>query len=122
MARTKKSSSHYDVAVTRLASIKSISPTLDLGNGLTVSTYEAAVLDFRQKLDEYNMSLSEADSKLNIVNETEKKLRDLSERMLTGVASKFGKESDEYEKAGGTRKSEKRRIFKSDAGKLNKAA
>lgn len=122
MARTKKQSSHYDVAVTRLASIKSISPTLDLGNGLTVSTYEAAVLDFRQKLDEYNMSLSEADSKLNTVNETEKKLRDMSERMLTGVASKFGKDSDEYEMAGGSRKSDRKPQRNATATKLNKAA
>jgi hypothetical protein len=40
------------------------------------------------------MSFSEADSKLNKVNETEKKLRDMSERKLTVVASKFGKHSD----------------------------
>ncbi|MFM8913653.1 MAG: hypothetical protein ACKOE6_12180 [Flammeovirgaceae bacterium] len=122
MSRKKKSNSHYNVAVTRLASIKSISPGLDLGNGLSAATYEAAVLDFRQNLDDYNMSLSVVDSKQHIVDETEKKLRDMSERMLTGVASKFGKNSDEYEKAGGTRKSEKRRPLKADAAKLNKAA
>ncbi|MFM8850226.1 MAG: hypothetical protein ACKOE5_07510 [Cytophagales bacterium] len=87
-----------------------------------MATYEAAVLDFRQRLDEYNMALSEADSKQNTASEAEKKLRDMSERMLMGVASKFGKDSDEYEKAGGTRKSEKRKPLKNDAGKLNKAA
>ena len=36
-------------------------------------------------------------------------LADLSERMLAGVASQFGRDSDAYEKAGGTRKSDRRR-------------
>jgi hypothetical protein len=29
--------------------------------------------------------------------------------MLTGVAAKFGKDSEQYQKAGGTKKSERRR-------------
>lgn len=117
IARTKKSSSHYDVAANRLAGLKSISTTLDLGNGLTVQTYEASVLDFRQKLDEYNTSLSMADSKLNIVQDAERKLRDMTERMLAGVASMYGKDSDEYEKAGGVRKSDRKKITKSSLPK-----
>lgn len=112
MGRVKKSASHYDVAVTRQAGMKSISLTLDLGNGLTVAAYETAIIDFRQKLDEYNTSLSEADSRLNTVKETEKKLRDLSERMINGVASKYGKDSDEYEMAGGVRKSDRKKIVR----------
>ena len=43
---------------------------------------------------------------LNDVIKTELALKDLSERMLMGVGSKFGKDSDEYEMAGGVRKSE----------------
>jgi hypothetical protein len=34
---------------------------------------------------------------------------DLTERMLAGVGSKYGKDSTEYEKAGGVRKSERKR-------------
>jgi len=41
---------------------------------------------------------SKAGFKLDTINKTEKKLRDKSKRMLTGVVSKFGKNSDEYEK------------------------
>jgi hypothetical protein len=40
-------------------------------------------------------------------------LADMSERMLTGVASKYGKASDQYEMAGGARKGKtvaKRRV------------
>ena len=36
-------------------------------------------------------------------------MRDLNERALDGVASKYGKNSNEYEQAGGTRKSERKR-------------
>jgi hypothetical protein len=112
MARLKKSTSHYEVAVTRLAGLKSISPTVDLGNGLTAVAYEASINNLRQKLETYNTTLSVADSQRNSVQDAEKALRDLSERMLTGVASKHGKNSDEYEKAGGVRKSERKKPVK----------
>jgi hypothetical protein len=110
MARAKKTTSHYDVAVNRLSGMKSISASLDLGNGLTVQAYEAAVLDLRQRLDDYNITLSIADSKLNSIEDAELKLRDLSERMLNGVASHYGKNSDEYEKAGGVRKKDRKKF------------
>jgi len=109
MGRAKKTSANLDLAVTRLTNLKSISPTLDLGNGLTVPTYEAMVVDVRTKLDDYNMTLSLVDEKLNIVQAAEKKLGDLSVRMLSGVATKFTNDSNEYEKAGGVRKSERKK-------------
>jgi hypothetical protein len=43
------------------------------------------------------------------LKEKEKLLRAFSERMLTGVAAKFCKDSEQYQKAGGTKKSERRR-------------
>jgi len=43
------------------------------------------------------------------LKEKEKLLRAFSERMLTGVAAKFGKDSEQSQKAGGTKKSERRR-------------
>lgn len=39
----------------------------------------------------------------------EDRLKDLSERVLLGVATRYGKDSDEYEMAGGIRKSERKR-------------
>ncbi len=36
-------------------------------------------------------------------------MSDTSERMLAGVAAKYGRDSTEYEMAGGTKKSERRR-------------
>ena len=100
----KKLSSHYDDAVARLAGVKSIDENLDLGGGISAMSYETGVLDLRTKLDSYNTFLSLVDEKLSIVQVSEKNLKDLSERILAGVAARYGKHSDEYVKAGGTRK------------------
>jgi hypothetical protein len=65
----------------------------------------------------YNTTLSTADSQLNAVEDAEKVLRDMSERMLTGVATYYGKDSDEYEKAGGVRKRDRKKPVRSNATK-----
>jgi hypothetical protein len=104
MSRRKKISSHFDQAVVRCAAIKSIHSSLDLGNGLTVAVYEAALNDLRDKLNDYNTHLSLVDEKRSRVLESELFLKDLSDRMLSGVAAKYGRNSEEYTKAGGTRK------------------
>jgi uncharacterized protein YukE len=109
MARLKKVFSHYDQANTRLSALKSIDPALDLGSGLTVQHYETQVMALRNKLNAYNTMLSAVDQLSNEANALETALQDLSERMLLGVATKFGKNSNEYEMAGGTKKSERKK-------------
>ncbi len=109
MARLKSSSTVIEKAQTRLASLSSIDPALDLGSGLTLAAYRAAIQDAQAKLEAYNNLLSQADEALNTLNAAEKELRSLSERMLAGAAARFGKDSDEYEMAGGVRKSERKR-------------
>lgn len=113
MAFKKKSTSHYEKAVTRLAALRSIDNNMDLGNGLSIAVYDAAVTDLRNKIDAYNTYLSQVDEKRNLAEASEVTLRDLSERMLAGVASKFGKNSDEYEKAGGKKKSDRKKVVRS---------
>ena len=109
MARKKRTSPPIEKADERAAALTSISPTLDLGNGLTLVAYEAAIADGQTKLDAYNTLLSSVDDALNVLVAAEKGLLDLSDRMLGGVGSKYGKDSSQYEMAGGTRKSEKKR-------------
>jgi uncharacterized protein YukE len=92
-----------------MASLKSIDPTLDLGNGLTVESYQQSIDQVSKAMEAYNTQLSLADSLRSSIKEKEKLLRTFSERMLTGVAAKFGKDSEQYQKAGGTRTSERRR-------------
>lgn len=93
----------------RLSGLESISPALDLGNGLTVPNYSAAIVSAVSKLDSYNTLLSTVDAALNDVQAQEKILRELSERMREAVGSVYGHDSNEYEKAGGVRKSERKR-------------
>ncbi len=115
MSRAKKTSQILEIANTRLAGVKSIDAQLDLGNGLSVAEYQAAIEAVRVALEAYNTVLSLVDEKQNEVVAKEKRLRDLHERMLMGVAARHGKDSIEYEKAGGTRKSERRKKAKTTA-------
>jgi tRNA(Phe) wybutosine-synthesizing methylase Tyw3 len=112
MSRAKKTSKIVEEAGVRVAGIKSIDQDLDLGNGLTVKNYEKEIEETAKALEDYNTILSMADEKLNLYNQKEKSLMAFHERMLLGVAVKFGKDSNEYEKAGGTKKSDRKRSTK----------
>ena len=112
MARTKKNSKVIESAKVRLASVKSIDPNLDLGNGITVAKYETKTDETDSSLETYNTTLSLLDEQKNTFEVNEKDLNDYNERFLLGVGSKFGKDSMEYEKAGGTRKSERKKPSK----------
>lgn len=113
MARAKKTSKMIEDAKMRLAGLKSIDANLDLGNGITVKNYEKKISDTDTSLETYNTTLSLVDEQKNIFETNEKDLKDYHERILLGVGSKFGKNSVEYEKAGGTKKSERRKPVKS---------
>jgi uncharacterized protein YukE len=109
MARKKRFSPVLDAAVTRKAAMTSIDAALDLSNGLTLTGYQAAIDAVKTTLDEYNTLLSTVDDKLNELEEKELLLKNWNERMLNGVASKYGKDSTQYEMAGGKRKSDIKR-------------
>jgi hypothetical protein len=109
MAYRKKNSRVCDKADTRLASLKSIDEKMDLGNGLTAEAYGKEIGALRNQINSYNTHLSTADGMKNQIKEQEAVVRDWNERILAGVASKFGKNSDQYEKAGGVKKSERKK-------------
>ncbi|MFN6568288.1 hypothetical protein [Dendronalium sp. ChiSLP03b] len=112
MARQKRSSRTLDKAEVRLASIKSISPSLDVGEGLTVKDYTNKIESLRQSIEAYNTTLSTIDVLLTQIVENEKDLADYSDKILRGIAYKFGNNSHEYQMAGGTRKSDRKRIVR----------
>ncbi len=109
MARAKRSSRPLKNAERREASVKSIDENFDLGKGLTAKAYADAIGDLRKRLASYNTALSKLDSLYNQLQEAERTVNDLSEKILLAVAVKYGKDSREYEMAGGVRKSERRR-------------
>ena len=99
----------FDKAKTRLASIKSIDKSLDLGSDITVAKYEAEVNKFADDLNAYNTALSTIDDLYNTCIAQIDVLKDWNERVLIGVAAKYGKNSSQYEMAGGTKKSERKK-------------
>jgi hypothetical protein len=109
MPRLKKNSRVVDKAESRLAALKAVSASLDLGNGLTVEVYEQMIQDARQKLEAYNTSLAIVNDANIAFDEVEAQLAEWSERMLIAVAYKFGKNSNEYATAGGTRRKDRKR-------------
>ena len=109
MARRKKNSSILPKAESRLAGMKSIDAKLDLGNSLSAANFEKEIGALRLKVEAYNTLLSRADQASNEIIKAEKQLASMAEKMLLGVAVKYGKDSSEYEMAGGSRRGERRR-------------
>ncbi|HEY9675586.1 MAG TPA: hypothetical protein V6D11_29355 [Waterburya sp.] len=116
MARKKRTSRLLEKAELRSAGLKAINLTLDFGDGRNLNNLTQIMEQLRTKIDAYNTALSVIDSSQGEIEELEKTLGDLCEKMLIGVAFQYGKDSREYEMAGGVRKSE--RIRKSTAGRL----
>lgn len=114
MAYRRKSSKVIAEALERLANLKAIDPNLDLGNGLTVAAYDTKISEVQTALDTYNGLLAQADAGGNDFRADEKDLNNMSSLMLSGVKVKFGRDSNEYEMAGGTRLSERKKPKKKD--------
>ena len=107
--RLKSSSVLLNACEKRLAGLASISENLDLGQGLTLANFRKAVEDTRTLLDQYNQLLSQVDEMANRLTSAEKALKEMNSRMLNAVAAVYGKDSIEYEMAGGVRQSERKR-------------
>ncbi|MEM9803918.1 MAG: hypothetical protein AAF959_01460 [Cyanobacteria bacterium P01_D01_bin.56] len=104
MARAKRNSSILEKAERRLESLISIDPELDMGNGRTVAAFSTVINDLSNKLANYNTTLSVVDRMADEVKVAEQAAKAMSEQMLLGIASCYGKNSQEYEMAGGTRR------------------
>jgi hypothetical protein len=103
------SSASVDKAERRIAGLRSINPALDLGKGLTVEAFTDLIEMTHRRVAVYNTTLSLLDVDRAAMLEAEKTLMALSEKMLLGVAFEYGKDSAEYEMAGGVRKSQRKR-------------
>jgi hypothetical protein len=112
MARAKRSSTVLETARQRLAGLKSITPTPDFGLNLKLTDYEQEINGFSAKLDNYNSAVSALDQLQNELEADEQKLRDKNKRMLSAAEGQYGPDSSEYEQAGGTRQSERKRYTK----------
>jgi len=120
MTRKKRTSRALEKAELRSAGLKAVDPTLDFGDTRSMTHLTAQIAQLRTKIDSYNTALAIIDSSKTEIEALEKSLGDLADQMLIGVAFKYGKNSSEYERAGGVRKSE--RIRSSSVSRLKAGA
>ena len=120
MTRPKRTSRMLEKAELRSASLKAVDPTMNFGDARTMTNLTTQIEQLRTKLNAYNTALAIIDSSRTEIQDLEKSLGNLSDQMLIGVAFKYGKDSREYEMAGGVRKSE--RIRRSTVSRLKAGA
>ncbi|MFN6487900.1 MULTISPECIES: hypothetical protein [unclassified Nostoc] len=120
MSRQKRTSRVLEKAELRASGMKSIVPSIKFEEDYTLEKLIESIEQLRNKLDVHNTALAIVDSSLTEVEEMEKNLKQLSEKMLMVVAIKYGKDSAEYEMAGGVRNSD--RIRKMRASRLKNLA
>ena len=109
MARRKRTSAVLEAARQRMAGLKSITPTPDFGPNLTLPAYTTQINTFSGLLDNYNQMLATLDELLNTLEAAEEALQETNRRMLSAGEAQYGPDSNEYEQAGGTRKSDRKR-------------
>ncbi|BAY07037.1 hypothetical protein [Calothrix sp. NIES-2098] len=112
MSRQKRTSKVLERAVRRAASMNSIDPNLDVGNGLTLPGFLTLIKTMQTQENAYNSALSNLDKLYRELLETEQELGDMTELMLLGVATLYGKRSVEYGMAGGVPKNQRRRALR----------
>ncbi|MEH2054731.1 MAG: hypothetical protein V7K97_00835 [Nostoc sp.] len=115
MARRKRTSLVLEKAVRRAASINSIHPNIDLGNGLTLPAFSTLIETMRTKENAYNSALSSLDKLYREMLETEDELGDMAEHMLMAVGTRYGKSSVEYGMAGGIPKNQRRKGLRGES-------
>ncbi|MEH1839708.1 MAG: hypothetical protein V7L20_13270 [Nostoc sp.] len=120
MSRKKRISRVLEKVELRASGMKSIVPSIKFEQDYTLEKLIDSIEQLRNKLDVHNSALAIVDSSLTEVEEMEKNLSQLSEKMLMVVAIKYGKDSAEYEMAGGVRNSD--RIRKMRASRLKNLA
>lgn len=98
-----------DKAKARLIAIKNIHLDSYPSRGLSVQTYTAAIEKSTCYQEIYNSTLATLNADRIAKEEADKELKEITEKMLLGVSIEFGKDSPEYEMAGGTRKSKRKR-------------
>ena len=108
MAKPRKSNAIAE-AEALIAALRPIESKLDFGKSLTLPAYIAKTEEARGLLANLNTLIAQMESARNAFNHCEDDLIDMSSRMRKGVLVQFGADSDEYNRVGGTRTSDRKR-------------
>jgi hypothetical protein len=120
MSRRKRTSRILEKAEFRVAGLKAIDPNITFNDTCNLQNLTQLIDNFHNMLDDYNAAIAVIESSKKKLDEMEKTLSNLSDKMLMGVGFKYGKNSNEYELAGGVRDSE--RIRKGRLTRLKNSA
>ncbi|MEH2078726.1 MAG: hypothetical protein V7K89_01525 [Nostoc sp.] len=120
MSRKKRTSHIIEKAELRSAGLKAIDSNMNFGDNCDLQNLSQAIEQLRTMLDAYNTALTVIDSSKIKIDTMEKTLSNLTDKMVKGVAFKYGKDSSEYEMASGVRDSE--RVRKSRLSRLKATA
>ena len=112
----RKSTRTLEQAEIRAAGLAAIDPEIDFGDDRSLQNLNSQINELQERINAYNMALTTVDNIRNDIKAREKALGELSEKMLIGVAFQYGKDSTEYQMAGGVRKSD--RIRRSSAARI----
>lgn len=102
----RKSSNVSEKAEKRVAGVRSFDPNLDLGNGLNMGIYNEKIARVDKLKNDYNTAVTSANSLRIELEAAEDDLENYNTRFLAGVVAKYGKDSMQYQAAGGKRTSE----------------
>ncbi|MFN6473946.1 MAG: hypothetical protein RMY36_030320 [Nostoc sp. SerVER01] len=106
MPRKQKTSPQLEKTEQKIIGFKSINSSLDFGDSISLNHLTELAEELHNEIDQYNMMLTALDSAKAKIQTLEKTIREISERLVSGVALKYGKDSREYEMTGGVRKSD----------------
>lgn len=107
MPRPKRTSRILEKAELRSAGLKAIDSNLDFGENCDLQNLTQLIEQLRIMLNAYNIDIAMIDYSKTKIDEMEKTLSNLTDKLVRGVAFKYGKNSSEYELAGGIRDSER---------------
>ncbi len=106
MARKKRASKVISKAETRKEGVAGIDPVFEVTAELTLADYTSLIAAAVAKQAALNLALGVTDALSNELDALLKELRAMSNRVIDAIAAKYGKDSSEFEKAGGKRSSD----------------
>jgi hypothetical protein len=109
MNKLKTTSRSLTKAQQRITGLRSIDANLDFGNNYSVSSYQGAIEVYQTRLTAYNNAFLALMERHRELLEADQTLAHINQQMLTLVAGRYGKDSLEYKKGGGTPMSERKR-------------
>jgi hypothetical protein len=93
----KQTSKILDQALLRVANFEAIDPKINFGDGLTLDKFTALAQSVQTSLREHNAAVAVVNQTTQSIQEMEKRLVEMGDRMVMGIACKHGTQSEEYQ-------------------------